>query len=50
MSLWARLEKIHVAVDMSSVAGGLCQNFGTVSSIVACAEILGHNEERNFGA
>ena len=50
-------KKIHVTVDMSSITGGLCQNFGAASSVKQCAEILAHYEEeilmhnwnRNFG-
>ena len=44
-----RLEKIHVTIDMSSVTGGLCQNFGAMSSITVGAKISAHDEERNFG-
>ena len=38
-------KKIHVTVDMSSITGGLCQNFGAASSVKQCAEILAHYEE-----
>ena len=42
-------EKICVTVGMSSVTGGLLQNFSAASSITPCAEISVHDAERNFG-
>ena len=52
----AGLEKIHVDVDMSSIMGGLHQNFGAASSVMrvenhGTQEILAHDDgNRNFGA
>ena len=42
-------KKIHVTIDMSSVTGGLRQNFGAMSSITVGAKISAHDKERNFG-
>ena len=39
-------KKIHVTIDVSSVTGGLRQNFGTASSITQCAEMLANDEEK----
>ena len=35
-------------VHMSSILGRLCQNFSTASSLMLCAEISAHDQERNF--
>ena len=43
----SRLKK-NIIIDMSSITGGLWQNFDAASSLTPVCQILVHDEEENF--